>query len=365
MAQVIVGMSGGVDSAVAAWLLKQTGFEVVGVTLRTWSSRAYSRCCEIDDARATARLLDIPFHVYNCERTFRTKVLEPFADYYLHGLTPNPCVSCNRSVKWEWLLYLADVLGADYVATGHFARVIRLENGRYAIGRGKDEKKDQSYMLWQLTQEQLARTLLPLGERTKAEVRNLALQAGLPVAKKADSQEICFVTEGSYGEYLEREMGRDLPGPGDFVDETGTVLGTHRGIVRYTVGQRRGLGLSLGHPVYVNRINAKENQVIVGDESQLYRTSLLCRHLNFMGLPGLETSEARQARVKIRYHHAGEDAEVQSLGEDLVRVCFAHPVRAPAPGQSAVFYDRNGRILGGGEITEDPTERLQLSRDNS
>ena len=353
MAKVIVGMSGGVDSAVAALLLKRAGFDVAGVTLRTWSRQAYSRCCEIDDARAVARMLDIPYHVYNCERTFRTKVLEPFADYYLHGLTPNPCVSCNRFVKWDWLLYLADILGAEYVATGHFAGLVRLESGRYAIRRGKDEGKDQSYMLYRLTQAQLARTLLPLGGLTKAEVRDLALRAGLPVARKSDSQEICFVTEGGYGDYLERELGPELPGPGDFVDETGAVLGKHRGVIRYTVGQRRGLGLSLGHPVYVNRILAAENRVVVGEEAQLYRSSVLCRRLHLMGWSGLREGETYPVRVKIRYQHAGEEGTVRLVGEDLVRIRFARPVRAPAPGQSAVFYDREGRILGGGEIAAD------------
>ena len=350
MAKVIVGMSGGVDSSAAALLLKEAGYDVVGVTLRTWSSQAYSRCCEIDDARAVARKLGIPFHALNCVSPFQRQVLEPFADCYFHGLTPNPCVACNRFVKWDRMLHTAALLGADYVATGHYASLVRLDNGRYSVRQAADERKDQTYMLCRLTQEQLARTLLPLGGYTKEEIRALANHAGLPAAQKPDSQEICFVTEGDYGDYLERAFLQEVPGEGNFVDRDGTVLGRHRGIHHYTVGQRRGLGLSLGRPVYVNRIRARENEVVVGDAALLYRREILCRRLHFMGLPDLPPGDPVRARVKIRYHHEGEEGILTREGPDLIRVSFVRPVRAPAPGQAAVFYDEDRSVLGCGEI---------------
>ena len=347
--RVIVGMSGGVDSATAAFLLREAGHDVIGVTFRTWSGGG-SRCCEIDEARNTARKLNIPYHVLNCVSDFRKNVEAPFIEDYLRGLTPNPCVICNREVKWARLLYAAELFGADMVATGHYASAIRLENGRYAIQKAADVQKDQSYMLYRLTQEQLSRTVLPLGGLTKTEVRRIAEQAGIPSASRPDSQEICFVTEGSYADYIEAHAERELPGAGAFVDEQGNVLGKHRGIIRYTVGQRKGLGLSLGRPVYVKDIRPETNEVVIADENSLYRTEILCGRLNFMSLPGIAEHETIRATVKIRYRHEGAEAALNPAYPGRVLVRFANPVRAATPGQSAVFYDSANRVIGGGVI---------------
>ena len=243
MAKVIVGMSGGVDSAVTALLLKEAGYEVEGVTLRTWDTEEteVSRCCEIDGARETAEKLGIPFHVLNVSSAFKKNVTEPFIREYLRGRTPNPCVFCNRAVKWEWLIYMANVLQADYVATGHYAEIRKLPNGRYTVRKAAYAPKDQTYMLYRLSQEQLSRTIMPLGTYDKNDVRKIAADAGLPSASSPDSQEICFVTEGHYADYIREHAKDPVPGAGNYVDETGRILGQHKGIIHYTVGQRRGL----------------------------------------------------------------------------------------------------------------------------
>ena len=350
--RVVVGMSGGVDSAVAAYLLKKAGYEVVGVTLRTWESDGGSRCCDIDDARSAANAMGIRYVPVNCTSEFRRCVVEPFREEYLRGRTPNPCVECNRSVKWEKLLYYCGVLGADYAATGHYASVVRLENGRYTLKTAAHAEKDQTYMLWKLTQEQLSRTLMPLGGLSKSEVRSIAEEAGLPVASKPDSQEVCFVTDGTYADYIERTAGREMPGEGNFVDEAGAVLGRHRGIMRYTVGQRKGLGVALGYPAYVKEIRPETNEVVLGGEASLYAEEILCRDVCFMSVPALEGRLS--CRVKIRYQHRGQEGEIEPAGGGAVRVSFREPVRAPAPGQSAVFYDGEGCVIGGGVISAAP-----------
>ena len=350
--RVIVGMSGGVDSAVAALLLRQDGYEVIGVTLRTWESDdgSESRCCEIDDARDTARVLGIEYHAINCLSDFRRHVVTPFVNAYLHGRTPNPCVNCNRFVKWERMIYYANILQADAIATGHYASIVRMDSGRFTLQKADCAQKDQTYMLWRLTQEQLSRTLMPLGRLTKQEVRSIAEQAGLPVAEKPDSQEICFVPDGSYADFIADNAGINLPGEGNFVDERGNILGRHKGIIHYTVGQRKGLGIALGEPAYVNEIRADSNEVVLGKADSLLRGEIFCRKLNFLGIADLPLGEAIRANVKIRYHDGGSDGTVTRTGEDAVRIAFEGKVRAPAPGQSAVFYDETGRILGGGEI---------------
>ena len=351
MKKVIVGMSGGVDSAVTAYLLKAAGFSVTGITLRTWFSAEgeESRCCEIDDARRVAWKIGIPYYAFNCVLAFQDNVTKPFVSEYLQGLTPNPCIVCNRYVKWEKMLYYAKVLKADFVATGHYASVLRLDNGRYTVQQALHAEKDQTYMLYKLTQEQLARTMMPLGKCSKEEVRQIAEEAGLPVAHKKDSQEICFVTRGSYGDYIEKETDSAIR-PGNFVDEKGTVVGTHKGIIHYTVGQRKGLGLALGYPAYVKRISAAANEIVVGNEASLYHREIICSDLNYMSVPGIEEGETLRAHVKIRYHHGGEYASICPEGNGQVRVIFDNPVRAPAPGQSAVFYDENRCVIGGGKI---------------
>ena len=353
MAKIVVGMSGGVDSAVAAYLLKIAGHDVIGVTLRTWipGDGKASRCCEIDDAAESASRMGIPYYAVNCLAEFERYVTEPFVRDYLRGRTPNPCTECNRYVKWEGLLRTAEVMGADLVATGHYASVVKLPGGRYTVKSGAFAEKDQAYMLWQLTQEQLSRTIMPLGCLSKAQVREIARKAGLTVADKADSQEICFVPEGNYGDYIEENSPCEIPG-GNFVDEAGSVLGTHSGIVRYTVGQRKGLGLALGHPVYVKEIRTEKNEIVIGDERSLMRSAIVCENVNYMAIPDLQEGESIRGMVRVRYHHSGETGMILPAGIGKVRVLFDRPVRAPAPGQSAVFYDGDGCLIGGGVITD-------------
>ena len=356
MAKIIVGMSGGVDSAVTAYLLKEEGHEVIGVTLRTWEAQdgEDSRCCEIDDARRIANQLGIRYIAPNCTSVFREKVIAPFVNEYACGRTPNPCVVCNRCVKWEQMLHQADIFQAEFVATGHYAEIVRLENGRYTVKRASTDK-DQAYMLYRLTQEQLARTLLPLGRYTKQEVRAIAEEAGLSVAHKKDSQEICFVPDDDHAAFVRTQMREagdaPLPESGNFVDEDGRILGTHKGIIHYTIGQRKRLGLSLGHPVYVKEIRAEANEVVIAmEEEALFRTDTEVGDLNFQSIPEITEGQEIRANVKVRYHHAGEAATIVKNGTDRVRVVFDRPVRACAPGQSAVFYDDNDYVIGGGII---------------
>ncbi|MBR4743752.1 MAG: tRNA 2-thiouridine(34) synthase MnmA [Oscillospiraceae bacterium] len=353
MDKVLVGMSGGVDSAVAALLLKKAGYEVAGVTLRTWEAGedSDSRCCDIDDAKSAARQIGIDHFTVNCTQDFRKYVVDPFAREYIRGMTPNPCIECNRYVKWDRMMMYAKVVGAKYVATGHYASVVRLDNGRYTVRRAAHSEKDQTYMLYKLTQEQLAATLMPLGGLSKEEVRRIAADAGLPVASKPDSQEVCFVTDGSYADYIEKTAAPDAAGEGNFVDESGNVLGRHRGIIRYTVGQRKGLGIALGHPAYVKEIRAETREVVLGDERSLYRSELLCGDLNFMSIPVIEAGGSVSCSVRIRYRHEGQKAVVAMLDDGTARISFDEPVRAATPGQSAVFYDECGNVIGGGIIS--------------
>ena len=352
MKKVIVGMSGGVDSAVAAYLLKQKGYDVVGVTLRTWAGveGQESRCCEIDDARQTARIIGIPYYAFNCVSDFENKVVNPFVQDYLHGRTPNPCVICNRVIKWERLLYHADVMKADYVATGHYASVVKLKNGRYTVQQASHYEKDQTYMLYRLTQDQLARTLMPLGDYSKQEVRKIAEEAGIQVASKPDSQEICFVTDGNYADFIRDHEEGAIPGEGNYVDEAGNILGRHKGIIHYTVGQRKGLGVAFGHPMYIKEIRADQNEIVLSGYEQTYCKAILCKDLNFMSIPEPKEGEEVRCQVKVRYRHSGQYALLEKTSEDRLKVTFEEPVRFAAPGQSAVFYDDKSCLLGGGII---------------
>ena len=354
MDKIIVGMSGGVDSAAAAVLLKKAGYDVIGVTLRTWDSGDGfdSRCCDIDDARSTAFRAGIGFYPVNCISDFQRYVVDPFVSDYLQGRTPNPCIECNRYVKWEKLLYYARVVGAKYIATGHYASVVKLDNGRYTLKRAAHSEKDQTYMLYKLTQEQLAATLMPLGNLSKSEVRQIAKDAGLPVASKPDSQEICFVTNGHYADFIEKRAQTGQSAEGFFVDPEGNILGKHKGISHYTVGQRKGLGIALGYPVYVKEIRIDSHEVVVSDEQSLYHREILCRDTNFMSIPELKKGEMIPCTVKIRYRHSGQPAVLSLDGQGQVKVTFDRPVRAATPGQSAVFYDDEERIIGGGVISE-------------
>ena len=354
MKKVIVGMSGGVDSAVAALLLKEAGYDVIGVTLRTWESAdgLDSRCCEINDARQTAQTIGIPFYAFNCVADFEDKVVKAFVNDYLHGMTPNPCVICNRIIKWDRLLYHADVLQADYVATGHYASVVKLDNGRYTVKKASHIEKDQTYMLYRLSQEQLARTIMPLGEYSQADVRKIAEQAGIQVASKPDSQEICFVTDGDYADFIKEHENGAVPGEGNFVDESGNILGRHKGIIHYTVGQRKGLGIAFGQPMYIKEIRADSNDIVLSGYEQTFCKGIICKDLNFMGIPEPEGGTEIRCQVKVRYRHSGQLALLVKTGEDRMKITFDEPVRFAAPGQSAVFYDKNDCILGGGIISE-------------
>jgi tRNA-specific 2-thiouridylase len=352
MTKVIVGMSGGVDSAVAAYLLKQQGYEVIGVTLRTWGSdeEGDSRCCEIDEARRICEILDIKYHPHNCTSLFKEKVVKPFVDAYLEGETPNPCIECNRFVKWAKLMELADIFGAEYVATGHYAFVEKLPNGRYTVRKALHKGKDQTYMLYKLSQEQLARTLMPLGQYTKDEVRKIAEEAGLPCAHKEDSQEICFVTEGRYTDFIGEHTDKPLPAEGDFVDEEGNVLGRHKGIYQYTVGQRKGLGIALGYPAFVTRIDSENNTVVLGTEDSLMCGTFLCREVNFLSVPEPHAGDVIRCFAKARYHQTERLATLEMMEDGRVKVTLDEAVKGVSPGQSAVFYDENGCVVGGGLI---------------
>ena len=351
MSKVIVGMSGGVDSAVAAYLLKEQGYEVIGVTLRVWDDNGEEgRCCEIDDARRSSQIIGIRYYPHNCTSLFGSCVVEPFVKAYLEGLTPNPCIECNRHVKWAKLMELMKVYEADYVATGHYAYVEKLPNGRYSARTADQASKDQTYMLYKLTQEQLAHTLMPLGKYTKDEVRNIARRAGLPCAGKEDSQEICFVTDGRYSDFIEEHAASTVPGEGNFVDEEGNVLGRHKGIHHYTVGQRKGLGIALGFPAYVTRINPEANEVVLGIESDLLSDSFTCRDVNFMSIEEPSEGTLVPCLVKARYHQKPMKATLQMLSEGHVRVIPESPLKSVCPGQSAVFYDDKGYVIGGGII---------------
>lgn len=354
MSKIVVGMSGGVDSAVCAYLLKLAGHEVIGVTLRTWISAdgKESRCCEIDDARRVAWQIGMSYHVVNCIAEFKEKITDPFIEDYLQGITPNPCVLCNQFVKWEKLLEVANLMGADGIATGHYATIRKLPSGRYTVQKALHAAKDQTYMLYRLSQEQLARTMMPLGKLRKEEVRAIAASANLSVATKSDSQEICFVTDGDYADYIENYATGPIPDAGDFVDEEGRILGKHRGIIHYTVGQRKGLGLALGYPAYVKDIRSATNQVVIAPREKVYHREIICHRLNFMGIDTPWMGEEIPCFVKVRYHHEGTKARVTYVAEDVVKITFAEPVWAASPGQSAVFYDEAGCVLGGGIIRD-------------
>lgn len=354
--KVVVGMSGGVDSSVAAYLLKEQGYDVIGATMQIWQDEERDvqeqngGCCglsAVDDARRVAQILDIPHYVMNFKEVFQCRVMDYFVEEYLAGRTPNPCIVCNRYVKWEAMLKRSLEIGADYIATGHYARIARLSNGRYAVRNSVTAKKDQTYALYKLTQEQLAHTLMPVGEYAKDEIRKIAEKAGLPVAHKPDSQEICFIPDNDYAAYIDKAAGERAPKEGNFVTADGRILGRHRGITHYTVGQRKGLNLSMGHPVFVTQIRPERDEVVIGEAGDVFGDVLYCDHINYMGMEDLP--QPKEVLAKIRYAHAGEQCVIERVAEDTIKCTFRKPVRAITPGQAVVFYE-DGYVLGGGSI---------------
>ncbi|MBK7864796.1 MAG: tRNA 2-thiouridine(34) synthase MnmA [Archangiaceae bacterium] len=347
--RVVVAMSGGVDSSAAAALLKEQGHEVLGITLRVWSYESKAQCgscCspdDIDDARAVAEKLDIPFYVANVEELFKDRVVHPFVKQYLGGRTPIPCVACNQDVKFGFLLQRARALGAK-LATGHYARVSRDADGKPMLERGVDAAKDQSYFLFTLRQAELDDVIFPIGELTKAEVRAIALRHQLPTTHKPESMEICFVPDGDYARFVEKVAGPQLKG--EVVDASGKVLGQHDGVHKFTVGQRKGLGVATGEPLYVQRLEADARRVVVGPAEQLGSTDF---HLLRPHWVDGSAPVDRPLTVKVRHRHEGAAARVQLDAAGQVAVKLAAPVRAVTPGQAAVFYDGD-RVLGGGWI---------------
>lgn len=356
MKKIVIGMSGGVDSSVAAYLLKQQGYEVIGVTMLTYPadinntkenmelwSDAVKKLTQ--DAEAVAEQLGIEHYNVDFGSEFRCNVVDYFVNEYRAGRTPNPCVMCNRAIKWECLLKFAESVGASTVATGHYARIITTEDGRYALAKAATIAKDQTYALCRLTQEQLSSTIMPLGEYTKDEVRKIALDAGIKVASKPDSQEICFIPDNDYGSFIEKYTGQtDIEG--NFVNTAGEVIGRHKGITHYTVGQRKGLGVTYGKPVFVLELRSQTNEIVLGNNNEAFSDTVCADNFNYVARSSFNDGE--RVTAKIRYSHAGALASVYNT-ERGIRCVFDEPQRAVTPGQALVLYDGD-ILLGGGRI---------------
>ncbi len=345
--KVVIGMSGGVDSSVAAWLLKEQGYEVYGVTMRIWQEEGRHHAdTAAEDAAKVAEKLGISHREVDFSEIFRRKVVDYFTAEYRQGRTPNPCVVCNHFVKWQALLDYAKSLGADLVATGHYARVEQLPDGRYTIRQAASVRKDQTYALCFLTQDQLAHTLMPLGEYDKGQIREIAARLELPVAEKPDSQDICFIPDGDHLAFMERYSGEKAV-PGDFVTADGQVLGRHQGICAYTIGQRKGLGLAMGHPVFVTALDPQANRVVIGENEDLFSRQVVADHVSLMGLS--DGSLPGRYSARIRYHHQASPC-CAYIGEDgRMYVTFDEAQRAITPGQAVVLY-RDQCIMAAGLI---------------
>ncbi len=357
-------MSGGVDSSLAAFLLNQQGYQTVGISMKLWDFKEVGgethpdgRCCSleaINDARAVCQKMGIAHYVVDMRDDFKREVISDFVREYLNGRTPNPCIVCNIRIKWGSLWKKAESLGASSIATGHYARIRYDRNDRrFKLSKGMDQTRDQSYALWGLCQEDLSRTMFPLGELTKKQVRALARKHRLKVADREESQEICFVADDDYTRFLNEWEKREGQGsrseirPGPILSTSGKSLGRHKGIAFYTVGQRRGLGIAAGKPLYVVQIDAKENAIYVGENQELFRSSFVASDVNWLSIDKLKNK--MDCEIKIRYQHIPQDGEIHPLADDKVRVKFNRPERAITPGQSAVFY-QGDVVLGGGII---------------
>lgn len=357
--RVLVAMSGGIDSSLAAVLLHEQGYEVIGMTMKTWdyassgSSKKETGCCSLDsinDARNIAVSLGFPHYILDIREEFGDYVINHFTSEYLEGRTPNPCVLCNTHIKWDSLLKRADKLDCEFIATGHYANV-RHENDRYVISKGKDENKDQSYALWGVSQQSLSRTMFPLGQLTKPEIRQMATDRGfIDLVSKSESYEICFVPDNDYRGFLRRRvphLEEEVKG-GEFVMEDGSIVGKHEGYPFYTIGQRKGLGITLGYPVYVIEIKKDTNQVVLGTFDELARDGMYVRGLNMIKYPDLQGIK-KDTVTKVRYNDDGSPAIIEQVG-DVMKVFFGNNVNAIAPGQAAVFYEGED-VIGGGWIS--------------
>ena len=354
MKTALIAMSGGVDSSVAAWRMVQAGYSCVGATMRLYENEDLAAprvgtCCsleDVEDARAVAAKIGIPYYVFNFKEDFSGQVMDRFVSAYEQGITPNPCIDCNRYLKFDRMYRRARELGLSCVVTGHYARICRGENGRWLLKKGPDPGKDQSYVLYAMTQEQLAHTQFPLGELTKEQVRAIALEQGFVNAKKHDSQDICFVPDGDYAAFICRRTGRDYP-EGNFIDPEGNVLGRHRGIIHYTIGQRRGLGVSGGRPLYVKEIRPEDNTVVLADNDRLYERGALAADFNWIAFEA--PTEPIRVKARARYHQPEQDATARVLPDGRVQVVFDQGQRALTRGQALVLY-QGDTVVGGGTI---------------
>ena len=364
--KAIIAMSGGVDSSVAAYLMVQQGYDCAGATLKLYdnpqcSYPGHRACCTPSDARSVAARLGMLYYVFPMQEKFHESVIDKFADTYLHGGTPNPCIDCNRFLKFSALLDKARELGCEYIASGHYARREQdPETGRFILRKGLDPTKDQSYVLYAMTQDQLAHTLFPLGTYTKKEIRQIAQEQGFINADKPDSQDICFVPDGDYASFIEQYTGQASE-PGDFVDKEGKVLGKHKGQIHYTIGQRRGLGISAPESLYVCGKSLDTNKVILGGKDDLMSNYCYINDINL--IPWDHLDKPIQCKVKTRYRQPEQPATVEQLGDDLIKITFQEPQRAVTPGQAAVLYDGD-MVLGGGTILSEEAAAKAVASTN-